>query len=455
MARELDGTEIKELVRLIQRRFDKNEFSAFFYMDVDDKVRFDDFVAAQDVWKVQLANFLQYTDRKNLSVALVAALAAKSEMDASEKGWLEKLSSALITAKEPVADNPDERQLWQEASVSRDPSVIEDFLTRFPGGRYTAMAQARADERIADCGDKRVLERFIKKYGASPRRVEAEARLAELADVDARPAANTGEAPRSTLLDTVSQLPKRGSMKAVVAALALILGGWAVFTIASSNLVCRVVETASCLLAEIDQTTDRDRLREIVAKRPEMVAAIDERLGALDAPLKEKIAKSEDREWLQKILMQAPELLNDVYKRRYELDARAPEVILAAPNNVVAAVPPVTLTGQDVLIKTLARANVRNSVGDIVVQGYLDPPDGRYRSLAENTLRLLGGKSLAGEGADLDKISYYYVLSLGLPGSADIPANRQIDQQHTLAALLKAYNNKNGTGARTLAEIVN
>ena len=241
MARELDGTEIKELVRLIQRRFDKNEFSAFFYMDVDDKVRFDDFVAAQDVWKVQLANFLQYTDRKNLSVALVAALAAKPEMDASEKGWLEKLSSALITAKEPVADNPDERQLWQEASVSRDPSVIEDFLTRFPGGRYTAMAQARADERIADCGDKRVLERFIKKYGASPRRVEAEARLAELAelaelaDVDARPAANTGDTPRSTLLDTVSQLPKRGSMKAVVAALALILGGWAVYVIVSSD----------------------------------------------------------------------------------------------------------------------------------------------------------------------------------------------------------------------------
>ena len=202
MARELDGTEIKELVRLIQRRFDKNEFSAFFYMDVDDKVRFDDFVAAQDVWKVQLANFLQYTDRKNLSVALVAALAAKSEMDASEKGWLEKLSSALITAKEPVADNPDERQLWQEASVSRDPSVIEDFLTRFPGGRYTAMAEAR---------------------------------LAELADVDARPAANAGETPRSTLLDTVSQLPKRRGMKAGMAALALILGGWAVYVSVSSD----------------------------------------------------------------------------------------------------------------------------------------------------------------------------------------------------------------------------
>ena len=202
MARELDGTEIKELVRLIQRRFDKNEFSAFFYMDVDDKVRFDDFVAAQDVWKVQLANFLQYTDRKNLSVALVAALAAKSEMDASEKGWLEKLSSALITAKEPVADNPDERQLWQEASVSRDPSVVEDFLTRFPGGRYTAMAEAR---------------------------------LAELADVDARPAANAGETPRSTLLDTVSQLPKRRGMKAGMAALALILGGWAVYVSVSSD----------------------------------------------------------------------------------------------------------------------------------------------------------------------------------------------------------------------------
>ena len=202
MARELDGTEIKELVRLIQRRFDKNEFSAFFYMDVDDKVRFDDFVAAQDVWKVQLANFLQYTDRKNLSVALVAALAAKSEMDASEKGWLEKLSSALITAKEPVADNPDERQLWQEASVSRDPSVIEDFLTRFPGGRYTAMAEAR---------------------------------LAELADVEARPAANAGETPRSTLLDTVSQLPKRRGMKAGMAALALILGGWAVYVSVSSD----------------------------------------------------------------------------------------------------------------------------------------------------------------------------------------------------------------------------
>jgi hypothetical protein len=106
------------------------------------------------------------------------------------------------------------------------------------------------------------------------------------------------------------------------------------------------------------------------------------------------------------------------------------------------------------LLNDLERAKVHNSVGDAVMQQWLDAPDGRYRSLAEVTLRVLGGKSLTAEGADLDKINYFYVLSIGLSGSADIPANHQIDQQRVQAALIKAYKDKNGTGARSLAEIV-
>ena len=380
MARELDGTEIKELVRLIQRRFDKNEFSAFFYMDVDDKVRFDDFVAAQDVWKVQLANFLQYTDRKNLSVALVAALAAKPEMDASEKGWLEKLSSALITAKEPVADNPDERQLWQEASVSSDPSVIEDFLTRFPGGRYTAMAQARADERIADCGDARVLERFIKRHGASPRRVEAEARLAALTDADAPGDAGLNDKPRLGAAVSAGVFASAWALRpglsprfiknaVVLAALAIVIGvGNA---ISASGLVCHFVSTTACLQKEISRTEDRVRLREISDVYPHMAKAVSERISKLDLPLIDKIMKSEDRGWLLQTAKTAPELQSIVARRIDELDGAAmPQSCAHRPGYPMGrwniAVPDATTAVYSTFI-TFTRANGgiwRSSSGD-------------------------------------------------------------------------------------------
>lgn len=109
-------------------------------------------------------------------------------------------------------------------------------------------------------------------------------------------------------------------------------------------------------------------------------------------------------------------------------------------------------TGRD-LLAALAKANVRNSVGDARMLQWLDAPDRRYRRLAEASLGVLGGRSLSANGADLDKINYLYLRALGVPGD-DMPIDHRVDRKVLQTALIESYNDKNGTNARSLGEVV-
>jgi hypothetical protein len=105
------------------------------------------------------------------------------------------------------------------------------------------------------------------------------------------------------------------------------------------------------------------------------------------------------------------------------------------------------------LFSRLAQANIRNSVGDATMKNWLADNTGGYRQLAEASLALLAGRSLAGQGVDLDVVSYAYVKSLGIAGD-DLPAQHQIRTTLLRSALLKAHANKNGSEARSLDEIL-
>ena len=123
--------------------------------------------------------------------------------------------------------------------------------------------------------------------------------------------------------------------------------------------------------------------------------------------------------------------------------------------DVPAVTPPTlptsTTTNADELLLKLHNANIRNSVGDNTMLEWLRDSD-QYRRLAEECLRQVGKKYVAKEGVDLDKVNYYYVESLGVKTDGDIPIDHQIDSQQLLRAIIKAYNNKNGTTINSLRE---
>jgi hypothetical protein len=106
------------------------------------------------------------------------------------------------------------------------------------------------------------------------------------------------------------------------------------------------------------------------------------------------------------------------------------------------------------LLAALKRAKLGNSVGDARMLEWLEAPDLRYRRLAEAGLALLGGRALSRGGADLDKLNYFYVLGIGLPDGADLPLGHEVKPQVLTVALIDSYNDKNGTQARTLRDIV-
>jgi hypothetical protein len=119
------------------------------------------------------------------------------------------------------------------------------------------------------------------------------------------------------------------------------------------------------------------------------------------------------------------------------------------------APPPTSITTKaDELLSTLHKANILNSVGDSIMLEWLRDSDQRYRRLAEACLRQVGTKHVAKEGVDLDKINYYYVESLSVKTEGNIPIDHQIDVQQLVRAMIKAYNNKNGTTVNALHEIL-
>jgi hypothetical protein len=112
-----------------------------------------------------------------------------------------------------------------------------------------------------------------------------------------------------------------------------------------------------------------------------------------------------------------------------------------------------TQLASSALLKRLGDANVLFSVERGSMLDWLDLPDERYRRIAEASLALLKDGRLK-HRANLDVIAYKYVTALGLTSESDLPPQPKIDKAALQKALLQAYNEENGTSARSLDEIV-
>ncbi|SRR6266542_2030338 len=111
--------------------------------------------------------------------------------------------------------------------------------------------------------------------------------------------------------------------------------------------------------------------------------------------------------------------------------------------------PPVTGDPQE-LLASLRKVNIGNSVGDKTVLTWLADPDRRYRRLADACLAVIGNRRIAEGGADLDKINYLYLKSIGVRDGDEMPADHKIDEERLRAALVEAFNDKNGTNVKLL-----
>lgn len=59
-------------------------------------------------------------------------------------------------AVEAEAQFEEELALWEQIKAARDPRPLEDFLRRYPSGKFSELAQFRLDRILADLGEKRV-----------------------------------------------------------------------------------------------------------------------------------------------------------------------------------------------------------------------------------------------------------------------------------------------------------
>ena len=146
-----------------------------------------------------------------------------------------------------------------------------------------------------------------------------------------------------------------------------------------------------------------------------------------------------------------------------ELDASAagPDPGRRASEGAPAATLPVSTTGDgnpvapaSQMLRALKAANIQNSVGDAELLAWLDDADQHYRRLAEACLALVGKAGVASGGVDLDKVNEYYSRAVGLQGDEVMPLGQQVDTGLLKAALIAAYNNKNGTQVKVFAQIL-
>ncbi|MBM3117325.1 hypothetical protein [Jeongeupia naejangsanensis] len=109
--------------------------------------------------------------------------------------------------------------------------------------------------------------------------------------------------------------------------------------------------------------------------------------------------------------------------------------------------------GADQLLRRLAQANIRNSVGEATMRTWLADSDW-YRLLARESLAVVGDRRLRRDGADLDKISFFYVASLGFKSENELPAGHAINRGKLTQAIIGAYNDSNGAGAKVLQDLL-
>lgn len=106
------------------------------------------------------------------------------------------------------------------------------------------------------------------------------------------------------------------------------------------------------------------------------------------------------------------------------------------------------------IILALKRANLLNSVGDRTLEKWLNDPDRHYLRLAEGCLKLMGQAHLSAGGADLDKVNEFYSAAIGLKGDELLPPLQEVDAKKLAKAIVDAYNNKNGSTATALSQVM-
>jgi hypothetical protein len=103
------------------------------------------------------------------------------------------------------------------------------------------------------------------------------------------------------------------------------------------------------------------------------------------------------------------------------------------------------------ILSNLKAVNINYSVAKSTIIEWLSDSDHRYLNVAQECLQVLQNQRLKGEGADLDKIYYYYLQILGVE---ELQQNPKIDQKKLKESLRKAYNNKNGADNQSFNEIL-
>ena len=65
-------------------------------------------------------------------------------------------SSTELAEAEAAREFEQERSLWEGIKASNDPKALEDYLRRYPSGRFSELAQHRLDQVLAKQGEQKV-----------------------------------------------------------------------------------------------------------------------------------------------------------------------------------------------------------------------------------------------------------------------------------------------------------
>lgn len=123
------------------------------------------------------------------------------------------------------------------------------------------------------------------------------------------------------------------------------------------------------------------------------------------------------------------------------------------PGGTAGAPHPPQASAQSLLV-ALQQAGIGNSVGDAVMADWLALPDRHYERMARACLQVLGARRLAGQGADLDKINAMYLRSRNRSVDDILSPGESVEPRALSAAIVAAYNDRNGGQAKTLAAIL-
>jgi hypothetical protein len=86
--------------------------------------------------------------------------------------------------------------------------------------------------------------------------------------------------------------------------------------------------------------------------------------------------------------------------------------------------------------------------------GWISGDNSYYRKLAQGCLEIIGSRQLTGKGADLDKVNPLYLQQIGSDDETHLPPDHVVDMQALEKALLLAHNDKNGSSATSVKDIL-